>query len=140
MAQLSVDAAEDLLHTRFAPWVLDLDLSVAATAPDGVTLRMRANRSHPIPGTEIVSGQALMALADTAMVIAFACMAAKFVPVATIDQTTSFMRPAKGGEVLAQAEVVRSGRALGFAHCRLTTAADGQLVATAVGTYAMPPT
>lgn len=138
MAHLSVDAAEDLLHTRFAPWVLDLDLSVAATAADGVTLRMRANRSHPIPGTEVVSGQALMALADTAMVIAFACLRGEFVPVATIDQTISFMRPAKGAEVLARAEVVRAGRALGFANCALTTESDGQLVATAVGTYAMP--
>ena len=137
MAGLSIDSAEDILHTRFAPWVLDLDLSVVATGETTVSIKMTCNQSHLIHGT-IVSGQALMALADTTMVIAICCARGRFIPCATVDLTTSFMRPASDDTIMAHAEIVRLGKSMGFANCRMTSGDDDKLVATAVGTYALP--
>ena len=42
----------------------------------------------------IVSGQALMAFADTAMVIANVAANRRYRPMTTVDQTTHFMRAA----------------------------------------------
>jgi uncharacterized protein (TIGR00369 family) len=87
----------------------------------------------------IVSGQALMALADTAMVIAFCAAAGEFRAMATVDNHTTFMRPVVNTGVVAMATVLRLGRTLGFAEARLYTDADEPvLVANVVGSYAVP--
>jgi acyl-coenzyme A thioesterase PaaI-like protein len=61
--------ATNLLQTVFAAWVRDLDLSVESIHADSATLRMRF--SHRLCcDNGVVCGQALMSLADTAMVLA----------------------------------------------------------------------
>ena len=81
-------------------------------------------------------GQALMALADTAMV--FACSAAwnGYKPMSTIDQTTHFLRPVNF-DVLADARIVRIGRTTSFGRVMLTAAADGRPVGMVSSAYAM---
>ena len=93
----------------------------------------------------IVSGQALAALADTAMVIAVCAASGGYRPMATIDLHTTFMRAVKKADVVAAAEVQRLGRTLAFVRVAmrarpLDDAAKGDpaIVASAVGTFALP--
>src|SRR5262249_56107044 len=64
---------------------------------------------------------ALPILADTAMVVALWSACGAFRLVATIDMTTTFIRPVTHSAVVAEATVLRLGRTLGFCHVRLLT-------------------
>ena len=129
-----VDAATAILRREFAPWVQDLDLTVASVAADRATLTMRAGPRTQRAGG-VVCGQALMALADTAMVFAIAAASGGYRPMTTVGQTLSFMKPATGAEIAAEARVLRLGKTLAFGEIAITDA--GALVAHATATYAI---
>ena len=74
----------------------------------------------------VVSGQALMAFADTAMVIANLAANRGYRQMTTVDQTTHFMRAVAGSDVLADARVVRLGRTMSFGRVTLPSAADNK--------------
>jgi len=139
MAGISIEEAERILDRNFAPWVLELHPKVRATTERSATLVMPFDEKlHRLGG--IVSGQALMALADTAMVIALSSALGAFRPVFTVDLTTTFMRPAANTAILAEATVLRLGRTMGFGEVRLLTdTPERQLVANAVASYSIPP-
>src|ERR1700679_4220254 len=96
-AKFDIEAARRVLRDVFAPWVQDLDLSIVdiecvapANAPAGwqrgATLRMAfSDRLFRHGG--IVCGQALMALADTAMGIAVLAANRGHRPMTTVDPT-----------------------------------------------------
>ncbi|MEX0284568.1 MAG: PaaI family thioesterase [Paracoccaceae bacterium] len=86
----------------------------------------------------IVSGQALAALADTSMVLAAIAHKDEFVPLATTNLDTQFLRPGKGTAILCRAEVVRAGRALVFTKAEMTEEESGKAVATATATFYVP--
>ena len=69
----------------------------------------------------VVCSQALMALADTAMVIACSAAWNGYRPMSTIDQTTHFLRPVNF-DVVADARVVRIGRNTSFGRVMLLSA------------------
>jgi len=131
-----VDAASAILRREFAPWVQDLDLTVASVAADRATLTMRAGPRTQRAGG-VVCGQALMALADTAMVFAVAAASGGYRPMTTVDQTTHFMRAAMGSDVLAEARVIRLGRTMSFGRVTLSTAADNKPVAMVSSAFAI---
>ena len=139
MPGIGVEEAAELLRRNFAPWVQELHLQVRATSGDSATLVMPFDEKlHRAGG--IVSGQALMALGDTAMVIALCSAFGEYRPVFTVDITTTFMRPATNTAIVAEATVLRLGRSMGFAEVRmLTDAPDRQLVANVTGSYSIPP-
>src|SRR6266851_5067151 len=122
-----IEEARRTLGDVFAPWVQDLGLSIStiecAPPPDatpdwqpGAILRMAfAERLCRHGG--IVCGQALMALADTAMVIAILA--------------------AKRSDVLADARVVRLGRTMSFGRVTLSSAIDNKPVAIVSSAFAM---
>src|ERR1700727_1839018 len=101
-AEFDLDEAKRVLRDVFAPWVVDLGLSVenveispppgaAADWLPGAVLRMGFSDRLCRHGG-IVCGQALMALADTAMVIAILAANRGYRPMTTVDQTTQLMR------------------------------------------------
>ena len=59
----------EALEQQFAPWVLQLDLEVTQVDDSGVVLRMQPSAQLNRTG-DIICGQALIAAADTAMVLA----------------------------------------------------------------------
>lgn len=130
-------AAQRGLEESFAPWVLALEPTVAATGPGTADLRIPITEQLARVGG-IVSGQALAALADTSMVIATAAHFGALRPVATTNLDTQFLRPGTGDAVLCRAEVVRAGRALIFARATLITEPSGKTVATATATFFVP--
>jgi uncharacterized protein (TIGR00369 family) len=146
-AEFGLEDARCTLREVFAPWVLDLGLSVdtidvappAGAAADwqpGATLRM-AFSDRLCRSGGVVCGQALMALADTAMVIAILAANRGFRPMTTVDQTTHFLKAVASSDVLAEARVVRLGRTMSFGRVTLTSAADGKPVAMVSSAFAM---
>lgn len=125
--------AQALLMENFAPWVLDLDLTVTEVSPEALTTRMPlTDRLARVGG--IVSGQALMAMADTTCVLAACAARGGFHPFATTNMDTQFLRPGKGSAILCRAEVVRAGRAMSFLRATMSEESSGKPVATASAT------
>ena len=130
--------AERMLTDVFAPWVQDLNLSVASLDKEGAVLRMRFSEKL-CRDNGVICGQALMSLADTAMVFAVSSAGGAYRPMTTVDQTMHFLRPAANADVLADAKVVRLGRTMAFGSVTLTTDSDTRPVAMAQLAYALLP-
>jgi uncharacterized protein (TIGR00369 family) len=144
--EFGIAEARRVLGDVFEPWVRDLDLSVEvfdfeppAQAIDwqpGAILRMPfSERLCRNGGT--VCGQALMAFADTAMVLANLAANRVYRPMTTVDQTTHFMRAVTSSDVLADARVVRLGRTMSFGRVTLSSASDNKPVAMVSSAFAM---
>jgi uncharacterized protein (TIGR00369 family) len=144
-AEFGIADARRVLGEVFAPWVMDLNLSidrfdVEPSGDDGwqpgAILRLPfSERLCRNGGT--VSGQALMAFADTAMVIANLAANRGYRAMTTVDQTTHFMRAVAASDVLADARVVRLGRTMSFGRVTLLSAADNKPVAMVSSAFAM---
>jgi uncharacterized protein (TIGR00369 family) len=136
MGTFDVAAATALLEGAFARWVQDLDLTVEQVEGNSAVLRMRFSESL-CRDNGVVCGQALMALADTAMVFAVSSAAGGYLPMTTVDQTIHFLRPAARADVLAEAKVVRLGRTMAYGSITLRAAGDERPVALAQTAYAL---
>ena len=128
--------AEAMLGSVFAPWVQALDLSIESLDKEGAILRMRFSEKL-CRDNGVICGQALMSLADTAMVFAVSSAGGAYRPMTTVDQTMHFLRPAASADVLAEAKVVRLGRTMAFGSVTLTTDGDARPVAMAQLAYAL---
>ncbi|MBR1211535.1 PaaI family thioesterase [Bradyrhizobium sp. JYMT SZCCT0180] len=146
-AEFGIAEAKRVLDEVFAPWVLDLNLSIEGfdftPPPDGsadwqpgAILRMPFSERLCRNGG-VVSGQALMAFADTAMVIANVAANRGYRAMTTVDQTTHFMRAVTASDVLADARVVRLGRTMSFGRVTLSSATDNKPVAMVSSAFAM---
>ena len=146
-AEFGIGEARRVLGEVFAPWVLDLDLSIegfdydpptneASDWQPGAILRLPFSERLCRNGG-MVCGQALMAFADTAMVIANLAANRGYRPMTTVDQTTHFMRAVTASDVLAEARVVRRGRTMSFGRVTLSSAADNKPVAMVSSAFAM---
>jgi uncharacterized protein (TIGR00369 family) len=147
-AEFGIAEATRVLGDVFAPWVQDLNLSIegfdfappadAADWQPGAILRMPFSERLCRNGG-IVCGQALMAFADTSMVIANLAANKGYRPMTTVDQTTHFMRAVTASDVLADARVVRLGRTMSFGRVTLLSATDNKPVAMVSSAFAMLP-
>lgn len=146
-ADFDLQEARRVLGDVFAPWVRDLGLSVVSidTSPPagpagdwqpGAILRMGFSERLCRHGG-IICGQALMALADTAMVIAILAANGGFRPMTTVDQTTHFLKAVSLSDVLADARVVRLGRTMSFGRVTLLSATENKPVAMVASAFAM---
>ena len=129
--------AHELLEEAFAPWVKALNLTITEISQTGATLTMPITADLVRVGG-IVSGQALAAMADTAMVFASIGHLQKPHPVATTNLDTQFLRPAVGDLIRCDAEIVRAGKALIFARATMTALPMDKPVATATATFYIP--
>ncbi|WP_367319074.1 PaaI family thioesterase [Streptomyces sp. HUAS ZL42] len=128
--------ADKILADNFAPWVLELGLSVQALADDRATLRLPWSQRLAREGGAL-SGQALMAAADTATVIAVSAARGAYVPMTTVQQSTSFQRAVTGSDVLIESVITKLGRRTAFADILMTDARSGELAARASTVYAL---
>lgn len=141
-----IQAAGRLMTDVVAPWVQDLGLlveSIEAGRPAGAPADWQPGAVIRLPFSSklcrdggVVCPQALLAVADTAMV--FACAAAwnGYRPMSAIDQTMHFMRPVNF-DVLAEARIVRIGRTTSFGRVMLSSATDKRPVGMVSSAYAM---
>jgi len=133
MDQETLQAA---LPEYFAPWVQALGLKVEAFEPGSVTLRLPQDAQLSRVGG-MLCGQAMMAAADTAMVLALINHFGAFRPCTTVQMNTSFLKPLSGQDALVQARVLRAGKSLAFGEIDIRGAEDGKSACRATTTYAL---
>ena len=138
MATRTMDKAvlQSALSEYFAPWVQALALSVEAFDADSVTLRLAQSDSLSRVGG-MLCGQAMMAAADTAMVLALINQFGEFRPCTTVQMNTSFLKPLSRQDALVQVRVVRAGKTLAFGEIDIRGAEDGKSVCRSSVTYAL---
>jgi uncharacterized protein (TIGR00369 family) len=120
----------------FAPWVQELGLVPESHDVDSVTLRLpTSDRLSRVGG--MLCGQAMMAAADTAMVLALINQFGEFRPCTTVQMNTSFLKPLSNQDALVQARVLRAGKTLAFGEIDIRGANDGKSVCRASVTYAL---
>jgi uncharacterized protein (TIGR00369 family) len=145
--EFGIDEARRVLGEVLAPWVRELNLSVERLdhePPPGAVADWQPGAILRMPFSErlcrsggVICGQALMAFADTAMVIANLAANRGYRPMTTVDQTTHFMRAVTASDVLADARIVRLGRTMSFGRITLSSAADDKPVAMVSSAFAM---
>ena len=134
-----MDAAElqATLDQLAAACVKRLGLRVEAVAAGEVALSLPVS-AEIVHAGGVVCGQAIMAAADTAMLVAMISQLGEFRPMTTVQLQTSFVRPVPKGATAVSivARVLRSGKSLSYGEVSFSTA-DGKLAAHATTTYAM---
>ncbi|MET8028256.1 PaaI family thioesterase [Streptomyces avermitilis] len=128
--------AAKILADNFAPWVLDLGLSVEEVDGSRAVLRLPWSARLAREGGAL-SGQALLAAADTATVIAVSAARGGFVPMTTVQQSTSFQRAVTEADVLVEAVLTRLGRRMAFADITMTAEGREEIAARASAVYAL---
>ena len=139
-------AAGRLMTDMIEPWVQELGLlveSIETSRPPGAPQDWQPGALIRLPFSRkacreggFMCGPALMALADTAMLLACSAACNGYRAMSPIDQTMHFIRPANF-DVIADARVVRTGRTTSFGRVLLYGAADHQPVGMASSAYAM---
>ena len=145
-ATFGIEAAAWIMTDVVAGWVQDLGLLVERVeaapppgAPDdwqaGAVLRLPFSNKTCRDGG-IVCGEALTALANTAMLIAISAAWNGYRAMSAIDQTAHFLRPVTF-DVVADARVMRIGRSTSFSRTTLYAAADRRPVGMVSSAFAM---
>jgi len=127
---------QQALADLFAPWVQALNLRVEGFGPSEATLRLPQSEQLSRVGG-MLCGQAMMAAADTAMVLALISHFGMFRPCSTVQLSSSFLKPLSGQDALVTARVLRAGKSMAFGEIDLRGADDGQSVFRASTTYAL---
>ncbi|WP_329376823.1 PaaI family thioesterase [Streptomyces sp. NBC_01351] len=128
--------AGKILNHNFAPWVLALGLTVEETGERHAVLRLPWSDELARDGGGL-SGQAMMAAADTATVIAISAARGAYGPMTTVQQSTSFQRPVVGADVIIRVRVTKLGKRMAFADITLTPDGSDEPAATASTVYAL---
>ncbi|MFK0252692.1 PaaI family thioesterase [Streptomyces sp. NPDC090445] len=128
--------ADKVLKDNFAPWVLDLGLTVEEAGERHAVLRLPWSGALARDGGGL-SGQALMAAADTATVIAISAARGGYGPMTTVQQSTSFQRPVTGTDVLIEVRITKLGKRMAFADITMTPDGAQEPAATASTVYAL---
>ena len=120
-----------------ADYVRQLKLRVIAVRPGEVDVSMPVAPGL-VHGGGVLCGQAIMAAADTAMVLVMMADLGEFRPMTTVQLQTSFLRPVPREitEVVITAQLLRRGKSLAFGEVSIRTP-DGRLAARATTTYAL---
>ena len=129
-------ALQAALPEYFAPWVQALGLAVESHDEGRVTLRLpQSDQLSRVGG--MLCGQAMMAAADTDMVLALIRHFGAFRPCTTVQMNTSFLKPLSGQDALVEARVIRAGKSLAFGEIDIRGAQDGKSACRATTTYAL---
>lgn len=138
---VELPALQAMLTDLVAPWVADLGLQVRS-ASLGEVVQALPIRPAQVHVGGVLCGQAVMAAADTAMILAIATQLGGFKPMTTVQLQTSFLRPIAGsrteaaGEASVIGRVLRLGKNLVFGEIEVQDA-GGKLAAHATTTYAL---
>lgn len=120
----------------FAPWIQELGLRVEEVGERHAVVRLPWSSALARDGGGLC-GQAMMAAADTATVIAISSARGGFVPMTTVQQSTSFQRPVIGKDVVLSVHITKLGRTLAFSTITLTADGATEPAAEATTVYAI---
>jgi uncharacterized protein (TIGR00369 family) len=133
---MEIASLQSALGQYFAPWVQALDLQVVSADGDGVQVLLPQQPQLARIGG-MVCGQAMMAAADTCMVLALMQHWGEFRPCTTVQLNSSFLKPLAGQDGRVHARVIRVGKTLAFGEIDIQGAQDGRSVCRARTTYAL---
>jgi len=123
---------------NLGPWIWDLKLRVEQISPEELRIRLPFDDRIARPGG-VVIGQAMMAMADTVMVLAICERMGRFATLATISQTTNFLRAAVRQDVIAVGRVKKLGRTTAFGEVDFFVDGSDEPIAQALSTFAVLP-
>lgn len=127
----------EFVDREFPQALASTTYAVEELEPRRTRVRLKVTDVHLRPGGT-VSGPALMALVDFAVYVLLLAHHGSDARLAvTTGLTISFLNKAGPGDVLCAVELLKHGRTLSVADCRIHTAGDGRLVAHAEATYFM---
>ena len=134
---MDAGALQATLDRLAADYTRRLGLRVDSVAPGQVTLSLPVS-AELVHAGGVVCGQAILAAADTAMLVAMIAQLGEFRPMTTVQLQTSFVRPVPkdAGHLTVIARVLRPGKTLSYGDVEFRTA-DGKLAAHATTTYAL---
>ena len=120
-----------------AEYVKRLNLRIVSIEASAVTLALPV-APELVHGGGVLCGQAILAAADTAMLLAMIATLGEFRPMTTVQLQASFVRPVppNSTEVAIVAQVLRLGKTLAYGEVEFKTP-DGKLAAHATTTYAL---
>jgi uncharacterized protein (TIGR00369 family) len=120
------------------PQVAD-DFTVEEVRPMGLRLRLHVTDKDLRPGGT-VSGPAMFALADVAVYLAVLAMIGPEALAVTTNCSVDFMRkPEAGSDLVAEARLLKLGRALAVGDVLVYSEGAAEPVARASLTYSIPP-
>ncbi len=115
------------------------DFRVERADPAGVQLRLRVAERHLRPGGT-VSGPSIFALADVAIYLAILSRIGPVALAVTTNAALDFLRkPEAGGDLLAEARLLKLGRRLAVGDVLVFSEGMTDPVARAGMTYSIPP-
>ena len=123
---------------NFGPWIWELKLRIEQVSGDSFRVRLPFSDHVTRPGG-VVIGQAMMAMADTMMVLAICERLGRFATLATISQTTNFMRAAVGKDVVGVARVMKIGRTTAFGEVEMFIDGSDEPIAQVISSFAVLP-
>jgi acyl-coenzyme A thioesterase PaaI-like protein len=130
------DKLDVALAELFAPWVQALALRVDSVDADRVVLRLpQSDRLSRVGG--MLCGQAMMAAADTAMVLALINRFGEFKPCTTVQMSSSFLKPLSQQDALVSVTLARVGKSMAFGEAEIIGANDRASVFRTTLVYAM---
>jgi uncharacterized protein (TIGR00369 family) len=135
---LETAQAQLLPGGNFGPWIWDLGLRVEEVSPNELRVRLPFDDRIARPGG-VVIGQAMMAMADTMMVLAICERLGRFATLATISATTNFLRAAVRQDVIGVARAVKVGRSTAFGEVELFVSGGDGPIAQSLLTFAVLP-
>jgi uncharacterized protein (TIGR00369 family) len=123
---------------NFGPWIWELKLRVERVSAEAFRVRLPYSDHVARPGG-VVTGQAMMAMADTLMVLAICEKLGRFATLATISQTTNFMRAAVQRDVIGVGKVVKVGRSTIFGEVDFFADGADDPIAQSISSFALLP-
>jgi uncharacterized protein (TIGR00369 family) len=134
---MDIDALHAFMRAAF-PQVAE-DFRIEALSPEGVVVRLAVAERHLRPGGTI-SGPSMFALADVAIYLAVLSRIGPVALAVTTNCSIDFLRkPAAGRDLLAEARLLKLGRALAVGDVLLRSEGEAAVVARAGLTYSIPP-
>ena len=135
---MDIDALHGFMREAF-PQVADDFRIEAVTSDGGISVRLRVDERHLRPGGT-VSGPSMFALADVAIYLAVLSRIGPVALAVTTNCSIDFMRrPAAGRDLIAQARLLKLGRALAVGDVLIRSDGSADPVARAGLTYSIPP-
>lgn len=137
MTKLSHQEIMNFMDEMCAPWVKMLNLSINEVGDKQVTFQWDADDAicrEVMDGNKIVSGQATMAVADTASFLTICALNNQLMNCTTVDMSTNFMRPLFSGVIEVNMSALSLGRKL--VTIRAEFMQNDKITATSTGVFA----
>jgi uncharacterized protein (TIGR00369 family) len=136
MSILSLDDVRAFLSREFPQ--IESQFAVEEVGPMRARLRLIFHDRHLRPGGTI-SGPAMFSLADVALYAAILANIGEIALAVTTNLNINFMRRPAPADLIGEARLMKLGKRLAVGEVSIASVGSDDLVAHAVGTYAIPP-